>query len=1157
MEITMKRLLLFLLASCVPLLGQQAYPGTPAPGGMYVSTNGYIAGPWNPFMAAAGTQAYSGTPGAVGLYYSSTGNIAGPWYPCTLAVCFGSATGTVTTTGSPASGDIAAFSSATAITTATATQINTLIKTLTGCNTATFLYSPQAGDCVAPSGGTYTNVTGSASETTVALINTACGSGTYYATTPLTITTGGTITCPVQFSKGGVWGGSGSPTVTLAKPFTETDGPNQHFLNTLTIVLAPQVAHIEAFGAVVYPSLSLAVSGTDSTAASNACLSSIGEGGSCDEQIGFYRLTAPLVDNRSGVNMHGVISSAVAGASYGGNSVLSAFVQTTLDKDSLDLGGTSGAYTVGNQIVNLGFFYSGVPTGTATGVSMVFCSQCILSGVAVNDSVLGQHFHGTPNSFAINSWVNLGYNGFPETSGSFNLYDVDTSGGVPLDSLTLINPQASTNGLSAITTKAISLTGTLISDFRASNCDFGRTSYGAYINYTGTTSGPRASDIAFTGCKMDGQYISPYYINSISEASAQAALMGIDVDGGEMSMSPTTGCSVPMVDVNNAYMVNFRGVEAFNTCTATVYSVTGSRSVGITDTRTTLENNSTTNCGVLTNSAYGTYNGNKCFQNNAGKTETMLSLINASNWGLEGNDYAGAASIGISLDAASVNNETVNVGNYFGDATTPISDAGTGNQFTGALTSVSNSDGTLTISPATGAVVASLALGHANTWTGQQTFVAPVLGTPASGVLTNTTGLPAASVVAGALANGMLATTQAGGDSTTKLATTAFVAAAIAAAGTGAGIVTYSGPSLTFSGTQFFPIGGGGLASTTETNVDIDSPAAVTIQNMTVQMSAAPGVGNSVVYTWRKNASSQTLTCTISGASATSCSDTTHNFTTASLDLLDIQAVTTGTIVGTPTVVMAAQVGVAAPATGVTSVFGQTGAVPDLSGDASTSGSSVVSVTKVNGVTISGTPATGKVPTATGSTTATWQTPASAGNWINITNLVTPTGCTVSGSAPFVCTINASTSVVSFASIPGTYLNLKFYFSGFSSTGSVGAFNTTFNGDTGAHYDEYSPQVNGSAALAVASAFAGTSFESLLMSGTSGHAGGGYIEVPGYTQAFNKFASGVTGALGANNAGSFSFTTNAGWNSTAAITSATFTTISGNASGYFIVYASN
>ena len=42
----------------------------------------------------------------------------------------------------------------------------------------------------------------------------------------------------------------------------------------------------------------------------------------------------------------------------------------------------------------------------------------------------------------------------------------------------------------------------------------------------------------------------------------------------------------------------------------------------------------------------------------------------------------------------------------------------------GAVSSVSNSDSTLTISPTTGSVVASLNLGHANTWTGAQTFTA-------------------------------------------------------------------------------------------------------------------------------------------------------------------------------------------------------------------------------------------------------------------------------------------------------------------------------------------------------------------------------------------------------------------------------------------------
>lgn len=47
---------------------------------------------------------------------------------------------------------------------------------------------------------------------------------------------------------------------------------------------------------------------------------------------------------------------------------------------------------------------------------------------------------------------------------------------------------------------------------------------------------------------------------------------------------------------------------------------------------------------------------------------------------------------------------------------------------TGNVTSVTNADGSLTISPTTGLVVASLNVAHANTWTGTQSF-AEVLGT--------------------------------------------------------------------------------------------------------------------------------------------------------------------------------------------------------------------------------------------------------------------------------------------------------------------------------------------------------------------------------------------------------------------------------------------
>lgn len=57
--------------------------------------------------------------------------------------------------------------------------------------------------------------------------------------------------------------------------------------------------------------------------------------------------------------------------------------------------------------------------------------------------------------------------------------------------------------------------------------------------------------------------------------------------------------------------------------------------------------------------------------------------------------------------------------------------AGGGSNTPSPIQSVSNSDGTLTISPTTGAVIASLNLANANTWTGQQTFstLSPIVST--------------------------------------------------------------------------------------------------------------------------------------------------------------------------------------------------------------------------------------------------------------------------------------------------------------------------------------------------------------------------------------------------------------------------------------------
>ena len=128
----------------------------------------------------------------------------------------------------------------------------------------------------------------------------------------------------------------------------------------------------------------------------------------------------------------------------------------------------------------------------------------------------------------------------------------------------------------------------------------------------------------------------------------------------------------------------------------------------------------------------------------------------------------------------------------------------------------------------------------------------------------------------------------------------------------GGGVLGYSATALVLpaAGTTFLPPVGGGIASTTETNVTANAPAAAAISNMYVSISSAPGVGNTIAFTYRDAASSTALTCTISGAVATTCNDITHSFTPVVGDALAIQVVTTGTVVIAPAIKIIAEYGV-------------------------------------------------------------------------------------------------------------------------------------------------------------------------------------------------------------------------------------------------------
>lgn len=364
--------------------------------------------------------------------------------------------------------------------------------------------------------------------------------------------------------------------------------------------------------------------------------------------------------------------------------------------------------------------------------------------------------------------------------------------------------------------------------------------------------------------------------------------------------------------------------------------------------------------------------------------------------------------------------------------------------------------------------------------------------------------------------------------------------------GSGGGVVTYSGPALSvLTGTSFCPIGGGGSCSTTETNVDIDSSAAATVSNMYVQLSAALGLGNSVVITWRDNAANKSVTCTISGASATSCNDTIHSFNVANGDLLDYQLVFSGTIVVTPTVTIMSAFGTSN--IGITSVFGNTGPTVGATGDINVTGRVIginsvplcTGFTPTNGQNLQYTTASSPNPCYTAATGS-----ASGGlTKLGQALMTSSTACSSTGSLTVTCAAGS----ITFSSIPGTYSNLQVVISGRSlDAATEDGVVMQANGDTAAHYAHNYLVSNGSAGL-INNGSVPTAVSQIgtltANSNTANYPGTINAIIGSYAgTTFFKAATGTTAALNSSTVSGIELHTWI-WQSTSAITSLAFTTI--------------
>jgi hypothetical protein len=92
------------------------------------------------------------------------------------------------------------------------------------------------------------------------------------------------------------------------------------------------------------------------------------------------------------------------------------------------------------------------------------------------------------------------------------------------------------------------------------------------------------------------------------------------------------------------------------------------------------------------------------------------------------------------------------------------------------------------------------------------------------------------------------------------------------------GNTTYTGPSID-------------LASTSQGSVEQRMPVGGTLDQLSIRLGSDPGNGNSWTVTVMNGTTASTVTCAISGSSASTCNDLTHAVAFAAGDLISIRIV--------------------------------------------------------------------------------------------------------------------------------------------------------------------------------------------------------------------------------------------------------------------------
>ena len=186
------------------------------------------------------------------------------------------------------------------------------------------------------------------------------------------------------------------------------------------------------------------------------------------------------------------------------------------------------------------------------------------------------------------------------------------------------------------------------------------------------------TDGIYVDCSVGGGRSDVHIRNSILDANVTSGIYlnacgSVQIEGGWISDSGATAIDVESgsnITIGNGLQID----GAYSTAAVYLNSTTKSFVEGV---------NFLGNCDVcieLNSSNANTVTGNILVNNSQG-----LTLIASSNNAIAGNIFDGVGGAGgISLDSSSNNNHYANLNSFSSSTTTPISDAGTGNQLSGA-----------------------------------------------------------------------------------------------------------------------------------------------------------------------------------------------------------------------------------------------------------------------------------------------------------------------------------------------------------------------------------------------------------------------------------------------------------------------------------------